>query len=92
MNTKMDIKNLNLWYGEKHALKNTNLTIQEHKITAFIGKSIVGNHTKRNDNKESRPDNVGRTCYMCHKRRFFLHYKHSFQKIWVKKIYSSSSS
>ena len=45
MNTKMDIKNLNLWYGEKHALKNTNLTIQEHKITAFIGPSGCGKST-----------------------------------------------
>lgn len=41
----MDIKNLNLWYGEKHALKNTNLTIQEHKITAFIGPSGCGKST-----------------------------------------------
>ncbi len=45
MNAKMDIKNLNLWYGEKHALKNTNLTIQEHKITAFIGPSGCGKST-----------------------------------------------
>lgn len=45
MNTKMDVKNLNLWYGEKHALKNTNLTIQEHKITAFIGPSGCGKST-----------------------------------------------
>lgn len=45
MNAKMNIKNLNLWYGEKHALKNTNLTIQEHKITAFIGPSGCGKST-----------------------------------------------
>lgn len=45
MNAKMDIKNLNLWYGEKHALKNTNLTIREHKITAFIGPSGCGKST-----------------------------------------------
>ena len=24
---KMEIKNLNLWYGEKHALKNTSLDL-----------------------------------------------------------------
>lgn len=39
---KMEIKNLNLWYGEKHALKNTSLDIPEHKITAFIGPSGCG--------------------------------------------------
>lgn len=45
MNAKMDIKNLNLWYGDKHALKNTSLTIREHKITAFIGPSGCGKST-----------------------------------------------
>ena len=42
---KMEIKNLNLWYGEKHALKNTSLDIPEHKITAFIGPSGCGKST-----------------------------------------------
>lgn len=42
---KMEIKNLNLWYGEKHALKDTSLEIPEHKITAFIGPSGCGKST-----------------------------------------------
>ena len=42
---KMEIMNLNLWYGEKHALKNTSLDIPEHKITAFIGPSGCGKST-----------------------------------------------
>ena len=42
---KMEIKNLNLWYGEKHALKDTSLDIPEHKITAFIGPSGCGKST-----------------------------------------------
>jgi phosphate transport system ATP-binding protein len=31
------INDLNLWYGEHHALKNINLTIPEYEITAIIG-------------------------------------------------------
>ncbi|WP_444215132.1 phosphate ABC transporter ATP-binding protein PstB [Catenibacterium sp.] len=42
---KMEIKNLNLWYGEKHALKDTSLDIPEYKITAFIGPSGCGKST-----------------------------------------------
>ena len=42
---KMEIRNLNLWYGEKHALKDTSLDIPEHKITAFIVPSGCGKST-----------------------------------------------
>ncbi|MBQ6945260.1 MAG: phosphate ABC transporter ATP-binding protein [Ruminococcus sp.] len=48
MNTMSDImtaKNLNLWYGETHALKNVNITIPEKSITAFIGPSGCGKST-----------------------------------------------
>ena len=31
--------NLNLWYGEHHALKEINLSIPANKITALIGPS-----------------------------------------------------
>ena len=39
---KMKIKNLNLWYGEKHALKDTSLEIPEHKIPGIaLGRITV---------------------------------------------------
>ena len=34
---KIDVKNMDLYYGSFHALKNINLDIPEKKITAFIG-------------------------------------------------------
>lgn len=40
-----DIKNLNLYYGDKHALKNINMQLNENKITAFIGPSGCGKST-----------------------------------------------
>ncbi|AIM15612.1 phosphate ABC transporter ATP-binding protein PstB [Neobacillus thermocopriae] len=36
---------LNLWYGEKHALKNINLDILENEVTAIIGPSGCGKST-----------------------------------------------
>lgn len=45
MENKIEAKNLNLWYGEKHALKGVNLPIVEKKITAFIGPSGCGKST-----------------------------------------------
>lgn len=45
MNTKIEVKNLNLFYGEKHALKDVNLNIEKNKITAFIGPSGCGKST-----------------------------------------------
>lgn len=45
MENKMEISHLNLWYGEKQALKDTSLVIREHKITAFIGPSGCGKST-----------------------------------------------
>lgn len=45
MSFKIESKNLNLWYGEKQALKNINLGILEHKITALIGPSGCGKST-----------------------------------------------
>jgi phosphate transport system ATP-binding protein len=37
--------NLNLWYGENHALKNINLDIKENEVTAIIGPSGCGKST-----------------------------------------------
>ena len=42
---KFDIRNLNLHYGDFHALKDINMKIEAHKITAFIGPSGCGKST-----------------------------------------------
>ena len=38
-------KDLNLWYGAAHALKNIDMEIPEKKITALIGPSGCGKST-----------------------------------------------
>ncbi len=43
--SKFVIKNMNLYYGNFHALKNINLNIEEKEITAFIGPSGCGKST-----------------------------------------------
>lgn len=45
MSIKIQAKNLNLFYGDKHALKEVNLNIEENAITAFIGPSGCGKST-----------------------------------------------
>ena len=45
MKSKISISNMNLHYGDFHALKNINLEIPEHEITAFIGPSGCGKST-----------------------------------------------
>ncbi|MDY3123789.1 MAG: phosphate ABC transporter ATP-binding protein PstB [[Actinobacillus] rossii] len=45
INTKLDVKNLNFYYGDFHALKNINLRIARNKVTAFIGPSGCGKST-----------------------------------------------
>ena len=42
---KFNIRNLDLCYGDFHALKNINLDIEVNKITAFIGPSGCGKST-----------------------------------------------
>ena len=41
----LDIKKLNLWYGENHALKDVDMEIKRNAITAFIGPSGCGKST-----------------------------------------------
>ena len=43
--SKISVKNLNLHYGENHALKDVSMEIKDHAITAFIGPSGCGKST-----------------------------------------------
>lgn len=44
-NYKIQVKDLNLFYGENHALKNINMDINDKAITALIGPSGCGKST-----------------------------------------------
>ncbi len=44
-NIKISTKDLNLYYGENHALKDINMDIKENAVTAFIGPSGCGKST-----------------------------------------------
>ena len=44
-NSKISVEHLNLHYGENHALKDVNMEIADHAITAFIGPSGCGKST-----------------------------------------------
>lgn len=44
-NTKIDVRNLNFYYGAFHAIKNVNMQLERNKITAFIGPSGCGKST-----------------------------------------------
>ena len=43
--TKISVENLNLYYGENHALKDVSMNIKEKAVTAFIGPSGCGKST-----------------------------------------------
>ena len=45
MNKKIEIQQMNLYYGDFHALKKVDLDITEKEITAFIGPSGCGKST-----------------------------------------------
>ena len=45
METVFKIENVDLFYGEKHALKNINLDLYKNQVTAFIGPSGCGKST-----------------------------------------------
>ena len=45
MSLKIESRNLNLWYGENHALKDISIGIPENQITALIGPSGCGKST-----------------------------------------------
>ncbi|WP_431310068.1 phosphate ABC transporter ATP-binding protein PstB [Limnobacter litoralis] len=42
---KLEVNNLNFYYGDFHALKSINLRVPEKKVTAFIGPSGCGKST-----------------------------------------------
>jgi len=44
-NPQIEVKDLNLWYGDKQALKNVNIQIPKNSVTAFIGPSGCGKST-----------------------------------------------
>ena len=44
-NVKIKTRDLNLYYGENHALKSVNMDIMGNEITAFIGPSGCGKST-----------------------------------------------
>jgi len=45
MSTILKAENLDLWYGQNHALHGINIELPEHEITAFIGPSGCGKST-----------------------------------------------
>ena len=42
---KLQVRNLNFYYGGFHALKNVSLDVPERRVTAFIGPSGCGKST-----------------------------------------------
>ncbi|MEY3938703.1 MAG: Phosphate import ATP-binding protein PstB, partial [Pseudomonadota bacterium] len=41
----IEVRNLDFYYGKFQGLKNVNLDIAEHRVTAFIGPSGCGKST-----------------------------------------------
>ena len=45
MAKRLDLQNLNIFYGSHHAVQNVNLTVEPRSVTAFIGPSGCGKST-----------------------------------------------
>lgn len=45
MTNKLETRNLNLWFADKHVLKDINMQFPENKVTALIGPSGCGKST-----------------------------------------------
>ena len=43
--SKVNVRNLNIWYGDHHAIIDANLTIRKNNVTALIGPSGCGKST-----------------------------------------------
>ncbi len=41
----ISLRDLNIWYGQNHAIKNVSIDIPRHQVTAFIGPSGCGKST-----------------------------------------------
>ena len=41
----LNVRNLNIWYGEKHILRDLSFEVQQRKVTAFIGPTNSGKST-----------------------------------------------
>ena len=42
---KIEVRNLNIWYGDAHAIKDASLKIRKNNVTALIGPSGCGKST-----------------------------------------------
>lgn len=64
---KISVENLNLFYGDNHALKDVNMNISANSITAFIGPSGCGKSTflKTLNRMNDLVDNVTITGKVC---------------------------
>ncbi|MHB1284215.1 MAG: phosphate ABC transporter ATP-binding protein, partial [Metallibacterium scheffleri] len=45
VNTKLDVRALDFFYGQFQAIRNVSIRIPEHQVTAFIGPSGCGKST-----------------------------------------------
>ena len=45
INPKIEVRNLDLYYGQQHTLKNINVVFPKNQITALIGPSGCGKST-----------------------------------------------
>src|SRR5205085_562931 len=45
MSTKLELNDVNIYYGDFHAVQNVNMQIPEKSVTAFIGPSGCGKST-----------------------------------------------
>jgi len=65
---KIQVRDLNFYYGKFHALKNINLDIAKNQVTAFIGPSGCGKSTLlRTFNKmySLYPEQRAACCMLC---------------------------
>lgn len=78
--------NLNVWYGEQHALKDINLSIKEKEVTAIIGPSGCGKSTylKTLNRMVELASNVRITGDILYKEENILHKKYTVERLRTK--------